>query len=356
MSRKLAIISSKGKKSVLQVWDVQAQKLDVQKSTSNRGYISPLPASWTTKDRSIVTVFFFMNASNTTIYEFDASTLKTVGAPFKGHTSSITDLALSPDCVLLASSSSDDTIKLWAFESRQLLASFDVNSSWNLVLSPDSRQLAYTTLIDTKIYICNIPASILTSIELADEPQPSTSKSKRPPHAGLLNVDATPRPVRRKPVMIPVTPISRPLPTRDSHTFLHFLRKFPPSSSRTDTVRTDEPCNPLDFPATLPLPRPLLNRDGNSRSTPAPPTTQSSVINTFPISWSHRPSTWRPFQTDHAPAIIDVPLAPGKLRYAAAGAPSNIDDGLIRDEDYIPSPPPSPNARQHGCGRFCFCF
>ncbi|KAG1886141.1 hypothetical protein F4604DRAFT_1900559 [Suillus subluteus] len=73
-------------------------------------------------------------------------------------------------------------------------------------------------------------------------------------------------------------------------------------------------------------------------------------------------STWRPFQTDHASlAIVDVPLAPGKLRYATAGAPGD-DDDLIRDEDYI-SPPPSPtpgsrpgisNTGQHGSGRNSF--
>jgi WD40 repeat protein len=98
------------------------------------------------------------------ICEFDASTLKTVGAPSK-HTSAISGLALSSDCVLLASSYYDNTIKLWAFESRQLLASFDVESPHTLVLSPDSRQLAYTTWNDTKSYICDIPANILASIE-----------------------------------------------------------------------------------------------------------------------------------------------------------------------------------------------
>ncbi|KAG2744642.1 WD40 repeat-like protein, partial [Suillus brevipes Sb2] len=57
-----------------------------------------------------------------TILEFDASTLKTVGTSFKGHTNVVTGLALSFDGALVASSSEDDTIKLWAFESRQLLA------------------------------------------------------------------------------------------------------------------------------------------------------------------------------------------------------------------------------------------
>ncbi|KAG2365475.1 hypothetical protein BDR07DRAFT_1398698 [Suillus spraguei] len=131
-----------------------------------------------------------------------------------------------------------------------------------------------------------------------------------------------------------------------------------------DAVRTNERrnFNLLDFPATSPLPHPFINSDKNSRLTP-PPTTQFSVINTSPTlpSRSHRLSTWWPFQTNHSsPAIADVPHAPGKLRYATAGAPGD-DDSLIRDEDYVPSPSPnfgsrrgSVNAGQHG--RFCFCF
>ncbi|KAG2341923.1 YVTN repeat-like/Quino protein amine dehydrogenase [Suillus weaverae] len=242
-SRKLAVLSNW--KHFLQVWDIQTQKLDVQKSTSgNHGGLN-LPVFWTTKNKSIVAPFTFTDDYSRTIYEFDASTLKTVGAPFK-HTFDINSLALSSDCALLASSSFDNTIKLWAFESRQLLASFDVEFPITLVLSPDSRQLAYTTWDDTKIYICDIPADLLASI---GQPQPSTSKSKRSHHVGLLNSDAT-RPLRRKPGIIPVTSSiprqPRPSTTSNPHAFLPFLRKFLSSSSRTDPVRTDEPRNPLD--------------------------------------------------------------------------------------------------------------
>jgi WD40 repeat protein len=148
----------------LQVWDVQTQKLDVQKSNNHRTFArSDLPIFWTTKHKTIVTVFNPLDDKIMMISEFDGLTLKTVGAPFK-HTSSIRGLALSSDCVLLASSSYP-TIKLWAFESRQLLASFDVKSLHTLLFSPDSRQLAYTSFNDTKIYICDIPANILANIE-----------------------------------------------------------------------------------------------------------------------------------------------------------------------------------------------
>ncbi|KAG2337768.1 hypothetical protein BDR05DRAFT_992872 [Suillus weaverae] len=152
------------------------------------------------------------------------------------------------------------------------------------------------------------------------------------------------------------------------HSYLRFLHKFLSSSSRTDPVRTDEPLDSavlLQFPATSPLPRPLIKPDENSRLTPAPPTSQSSAINTpATLKSSLRLlSTWWPLHTDHAsPTIVDVPSAPGKP-YATAGAPGD-DDDLIHDEDYV-SPPPSPNpgsrpgivnTGQHGSGRFCFYF
>jgi WD40 repeat protein len=161
-SRKLAVSSHSKGHWHLQVWDIQTQNLDVQKS-NHSNLVRYLPVFWTTEDKSIVTAFNSPDDDPTMIYELDALTLKTVGAPFK-HTSSIISLALSSDRGLLASSCYDNTIKLWAFESRQLLASFDVKLS-ELVLSPDSRQLAYTTNDDAKIYICDIPANILASIE-----------------------------------------------------------------------------------------------------------------------------------------------------------------------------------------------
>ncbi|KAG1859826.1 hypothetical protein F4604DRAFT_1957883 [Suillus subluteus] len=316
-SRKLAVMSKRGK--CLQVWDVQAQKLEVtrENSTDPECSWSPLPVFWTTKDKSIIAALSFTDdpciRGHMSIYEFDASTLKTVGDPFKGHTSTIWSLALSSGYVLLASASLDNTIKLWSFESRQLLASFDVQHPYFLTFSPDSCQLAYTTLDEPKIYVCDIPVNILASIGLAKEiDEPESSRL-----AELLNSDATRHTVRRKPPISVVSPVRRPLTVTIDHPqpiFLGFLRKFLPSS-RTDTVRpirTNEPRNPLDLPATAPLPRPLANPHENFR----PPTTQSSALaSTSFKSRLHRLSPWWPLQTDYAStAITDVPLAHGKER------------------------------------------
>jgi len=82
----------------------------------------------------------------------------------KGIPSVIYGLALSLDGTLLASASFE-TIKLWAIELRQFLASFHVQDErWisDLILSPDACQLAYSA--NHKIFICTIPPNILSSI------------------------------------------------------------------------------------------------------------------------------------------------------------------------------------------------
>ncbi|KIK37294.1 hypothetical protein CY34DRAFT_63223, partial [Suillus luteus UH-Slu-Lm8-n1] len=134
-SKKFAVLSDTG--GCLEVWDVRTHKLDVRVGKRRTGTVTATPIFWTTNDKSIVAAFDFKDWDSevgifdgrhpnlNTIYEFDALTLEIVGAPFEGHTHYISGLALSFDCALLVSASRHDkTIKLWAFESRQLLASF----------------------------------------------------------------------------------------------------------------------------------------------------------------------------------------------------------------------------------------
>ena len=164
-SKKLAVMSYVRK--CLEVWDVQTQKLDGRVGNDVGVPFTSAPIFWTNKNKNILAPFTFTKDPAKTIYEFDALTLKTVGAPFEGHTERIISLALSSDSALLASASEDDTIKLWAFESRQLLASFDVQYPFCIVLSPNSRQLAYVN--GSTIDICNIPPDILASIRSAKD-------------------------------------------------------------------------------------------------------------------------------------------------------------------------------------------
>jgi WD40 repeat protein len=176
-SKKLAVNSWVGK--CLEVWNVQTQILEKRVGHWPGRSITFASVFWTNKE-TILAVFNFTTARNpesmdpaATIYEFDASTLETVGAPFEGHTDTVCGLALSFDGSLVASASEDDTIKLWAFESRQLLSSFHVQLGYRslLILSPDSGQLTYTSGSD--IYICKIPPDILTSLGSATTELPT---------------------------------------------------------------------------------------------------------------------------------------------------------------------------------------
>ncbi|KAG2149419.1 hypothetical protein BD769DRAFT_334774 [Suillus cothurnatus] len=97
------------------------------------------------------------------------------------------------------------------------------------------------------MYATSQPTSLLA---LALQKSRSLVKSKHPHYSAMT------------PVMSPFHRSSRPWPTRNPRTFLHFLRRvLLPSSSRTVAVCTDEPRNPLDVSATSLLPRPLLKYD-----------------------------------------------------------------------------------------------
>ncbi|KAG2120394.1 hypothetical protein DEU56DRAFT_928429 [Suillus clintonianus] len=172
-----------------------------------------------------------------------------------------------------------------------------------------------------------------------------------------------------------ITPISQRPPTIDPHPSISLrLRRLFRIASHTNAVpptRNDQLCGPLDFPATSPLPRPLLGRTTtqrrsnmnsgeNSRSLSI--TQPSATSNTRPYNLP----TWWPLRVSHAqPPIVDVPLAQGKERNASADAPKK-DDDIVPDE-YFDPPSPNPDSQQpgaaaqtntggHGGDRCCFCF
>ncbi|KAG2343592.1 WD40 repeat-like protein [Suillus weaverae] len=355
-SKKLAVKSEAGK--CIEIWDVQTQKLDGRIGGFKFVGIpfTYTPLFWTNKNKNILAAFSFTDdVVASTIYEFDAMTLQTSGVPFEGHTKIVTGLALSFDGTLLASASDDNTIKLWAFESRQLFASFNVQNPFCLTFSPDSRQLAYTTYIHNvnKIIICNTPRNILSSIGPAPGPQSDATRRSAVTRRNLPTLPVIARPQRSLPAVDPRQPI-----------FLHIrklLRLGLP-------VRNDQPRDPLDFPATLPLPQnlsPSGHSDAdpreNSRAIPTLPTTRSSF--TVPTVFTTRPNHLRAGRAP--PPFADVPYAQAKERNAAAGAPKK-DDNIVPDE-YLdpPSPHPDsqepaaavqPNTGEHGSDRSCFCF
>ncbi|KAG2112871.1 quinon protein alcohol dehydrogenase-like superfamily [Suillus clintonianus] len=316
-SKKLAIKSIVGK--CLEVWDIQTAKLDVRIGTVHGGAGSSYaPVFWTNKNKNILTSFSFTDDPAKTIYVLDASTLKTVGTPFEGHTNLIRCLTLSFDGTIIVSGSDDNTIKLWAFESRQLLASFDVQDPLTLALSPDSRQLAYTTYNDNNIHINNAPPDVLAQVG-------TSALNKSILGGDVLKSGSTRRPpvVRRRP-SIPVIPITqRPPPTINPQqpNFLH-LRRIIPFSFRKNTVpavQNNQTRGPLDFPATLPLPPGRLHTE-SSPLTPLP----GSRTFFNPILRLSDKGKQRAREPKRKPVqVVDVPL--GQATYADA---VGVDDGV----------------------------
>ncbi|KIK43125.1 hypothetical protein CY34DRAFT_804125 [Suillus luteus UH-Slu-Lm8-n1] len=287
-SKKLAVKSYTAMR--LEVWDVQLQKLDVKIGESGRLGDTYLPVFWTKNNKTIIAAFRFTEDDViTTIYEFDASTLETVGTPFKGHTDYITGLALSFDDALLASASHDNTIKLWAFESRQLLGSFmHVQYIYRLLLSPNSRQLAYTTYTqdDHNICICDIPPKVLAQ--------------------------ALPRPPPTRGPQQPTFPRLSKL--------LHFSR------ANAVLARHIQPRDPLDVPATLPLPSSLSAQAAtrfDQFETSSPPPPSNGVVQSLRQHLSFLVP-----RHNHGPPVVEV--APGRkfTRLAAAKLPDykKVDD------------------------------
>jgi WD40 repeat protein len=81
------------------------------------------------------------SGSGKTIQLWDLKTNK-LKRSLTSHTDWITALASSPDGNILASSSLDQTIKLWNFKTGDLLTTWQAGSTTALVFSPDSKTLA----------------------------------------------------------------------------------------------------------------------------------------------------------------------------------------------------------------------
>ncbi|KIK37622.1 hypothetical protein CY34DRAFT_15599 [Suillus luteus UH-Slu-Lm8-n1] len=106
-----------------------------------------------------------------------------------------------------------------------------------------------------------------------------------------------------------------------------------------------------------------MTRTPRPAPSPASPTTPPPVTVATSFKNQLRHIFTRPPQ--HAmPPVVDVPLR----RCNAAGGPKDMDDDLIRDEDYNGPPMSDPNEQQqqkaaivltdtgeHGGGRSCWC-
>jgi WD40 repeat protein len=116
---------------------------------------------------------------------------------FKGHTSGITALTVSPDGEILASSSYDKTIKLWHLKTGTLLKTLTGHHSWvrAIAFSPDGETLvsgggALDTQTDTNIHLWNLKTGRSNRI-ISGNPNPITFVAFTPDGKNLLAASET---------------------------------------------------------------------------------------------------------------------------------------------------------------------
>jgi WD40 repeat protein len=116
---------------------------------------------------------------------------------FKGHTSGITALAISPDGETLASCSYDKTIKLWHLKTGTLLKTLTGHHSWvrAIAFSPDGENLvsgggALDSKTDTNIHLWSLKTGKSTRV-ISGNPEPISFVSFTPDGKNLLAASET---------------------------------------------------------------------------------------------------------------------------------------------------------------------
>jgi WD40 repeat protein len=124
-----------------------------------------------------------------TIYVWDTQTGKLI-KPLHGHTADIKQIAFSPICDMLASVSSDNTVRLWNTENGQEIGLLEgnidlINSMYSMSFTPDGKNLTCLSL--KAMHIMNIRTnewSILQKI-----PGDHLSHKINPDGSSLITVD-----------------------------------------------------------------------------------------------------------------------------------------------------------------------
>jgi WD40 repeat protein len=116
---------------------------------------------------------------------------------FKGHTSGITALAISPDGETIASSSYDKTIKLWHLKTGTLIKTLTGHHSWvrAIAFSPDGETLvsgggALDTQTDTNIHLWSFNTGKSTRV-ISGNPNPINFVAFTPDGNNLLAASET---------------------------------------------------------------------------------------------------------------------------------------------------------------------
>ncbi|OJA10294.1 hypothetical protein AZE42_05543, partial [Rhizopogon vesiculosus] len=114
------------------------------------------------------------SSSDPTIREWDASTWKQVGEPWRGHTDNVSAIAVNPTGTLVATASSDNHVRLWRLSGQCIAIFMDSRSVSFVTFSADGRQI-FSGGVDTRTSEWEVPALMVDAPkEQASEPEPST--------------------------------------------------------------------------------------------------------------------------------------------------------------------------------------
>ncbi|OAX36018.1 WD40 repeat-like protein [Rhizopogon vinicolor AM-OR11-026] len=319
----------------IKIWDTSTRKLIANlEAHSTISRVANFSLAWT---RDGTRLLSSGSRDDPTIREWDSSTWGQVGDPWKGHTDYINAIAMNPDGTLVASASDDNHVRLWRLEDRRTIAIFKHTSQvYCATFSIDGKHVL-SGGNDKKISEWAVPGDHLPDDAAEEQATNENSSDDRVPHTEI--------------------------PGQGQDDRIDYVNRFwGGTDDRPDTSLSRQCLELLKRLSTF-------ARTRRSAPSSAPPVSSENPPITFKARLQHL-LTRRPGHSDHAASrIVNVPFAKGKLRNAAAGAPTN-DDGCIRDEDYVPDLPTSPdpdarqsstaaqvnNAGEHESRGLCFCL
>jgi len=137
----------------IQIWNPRTRKRIVKfKAGAEGAWNSSL--AWTPDGTRL---FSGGSASDPTLREWDSSTWKQVGDPWRGHTDNISAIAVNPTGTLFASASSDNSVRLWRLSGQCIAIFMDSRPVSFVTFSADGRQV-FSGGVDMKTSEWEVPA------------------------------------------------------------------------------------------------------------------------------------------------------------------------------------------------------
>ncbi|OAX35520.1 hypothetical protein K503DRAFT_802760 [Rhizopogon vinicolor AM-OR11-026] len=158
----LAVATSKD----IHIWDPRTRdSVAIIKAASDKN----ISLAWTPDGTRLLSAGSY---SDRTIREWNASTWKQVGEPWRGHTDQINALAVNASGTLLASASSDNHVRLWRLSDRRNVAVFEHSQPARCVTFSADGKYILSGGVDQKVSGWAIPKAAFSE----DDPEDHASE------------------------------------------------------------------------------------------------------------------------------------------------------------------------------------